>query len=77
MKKDCSTCEFTSRGRCLSHDGLFGYGTRVMITGCVLECWQISFEYFVELIQQLPDHICNMVLYDDRWTKKKILALLD
>lgn len=62
----CKTCKWNFGGTC-ADAGAYGYGGKIPDDAFLEDksCWEISINYFYELLDMLPEDVKQMYLHND------------
>jgi hypothetical protein len=62
INRTCKTCEWNFDGKCACVNSDVGYGNK--IDELEHDCWEIGLEYFIELVNKLPERKSKEYLYN-------------
>ncbi|MBC2581483.1 hypothetical protein [Clostridium sp. DJ247] len=77
INKCCETCEYNYNSTCVNYENPYGYGWIIDDYSKLRSCWESSFNYSKELLENLPENEKNMYSYSHKYGVSDLVKRLE
>lgn len=77
INKCCKTCEYNYNSKCVNSENPNGYGWIIDNHEKFRSCWESSFNYSKELLENLPENERRMYSYSHKYRVSDLVKRLE